>query len=289
MNALIKYKQMKLNYIKMKYYNTYIIILLSAIFALSSCELEMAKKVPTLPEVELFNYCETNTFNTLDILDNAIGLSLYLEAPDSMKNITMLNVLKNKSVIKTQPLTYKLITYNNKYHNIDTILTVKIDSSSIFKKGAKWEIKFGSYYLASSPYSKTSFITCLDSTKWSFKTNRSKLSDFVTTGELIITSSAKKPLFFSKVTVTGDNEFNDLDTTNTGCKANVSITNALVKESLKWKFNAGNFTCHWNNLKTKSVIDIQAEYTPENKWIISGPNKTYLINLNLPNYYLPTN
>ena len=274
----------------MKRNNSFIIALLSAILLLSSCEIEEAKTPATVPDVQLFNYCESNTFNTLEQLDNVIGLSLYLNAPDSVKNVTLIKVLKGMVVIKTRPFTYKLVKYDNKSYVVDTVNTVIIDSSSIFTKGAKWKIIRGSnyyYYNMPKTYNDTSIITCLDATKWSFKTNRTRLSDFLTSGELIISSNGKRPLFFSKVTVIGTNDLTQKDTTNNLHKVNYSIKTTLVKDSLRWKFKEGKFSSVWEDMKLNTKFSIDAEYSIQNKTIVNGQNKTILENSNSPHYYQP--
>jgi ABC-type uncharacterized transport system auxiliary subunit len=275
----------------MKHNKLVLIALLSALTMLTSCEIESPKTTTYVPELELFNHCESNTFRTLEIMDNAIGLSLYLSAPDSMKNITQLRLLKDMAVIVKKKNNYYLVSCYKNSLSIDTLFSVRIDSSSIFTKGAKWKIRKYNNDYTRTAQNDTITITCLDSTKWSFKTNQTKLSRYLCSGELIISSSSKKPLYFSKVSVTGSNLLTEVDTfRNYSYKVAYEIQSALVKDSLKWKFKDGGFLSHWEDLIKKKDLSIEATYSAPYKKIKNGANEIEVQNFdNQIRYFTPSN
>jgi hypothetical protein len=266
----------------MKTTKSHFLVLLSLLTLFGSCQINDGEMPKTTGELQIFDYCNVNTLSSLDMLDNVIGLSLYLSAPDSIKSITALKVLKGMSVVKTKPSTYKLVKYDKDYYRIDTLYTVVIDSNSIYKKGAKWQItKFGGYYSSN----QTSTITCLDTNKWSFKTDKTQLCNWLTSGELIVTSSNQRPLFFSKVTITGANNLSTTDSLYNSYKVNYTITSPLFKDSLQWKISDGKFTGYGEYVDTKQNMTINGAYSFSNKIIYHNGITITNPNNNLDCYY----
>jgi hypothetical protein len=231
----------------------YQIIILLHLIVFTSCQIREAEPKPDFTKTgyQILRNAESGIFKLITLFDNSLKINNYINAPDSLKEIT-----KKMFFVSIQMKYEKPNKWYLTQNNFDTISTIVSDTISLNTIGAIWFVKERKL----DEYCK---IECIAYNKWkiiAFKTNIFGLTE---SASLIFECTDKiHPLSFktSNFTITGNGDLTSIFKEEQNVYITYSINDKLQNDTTNSRLRSGSLDLTAKNLKTNQFSSATVAY-----------------------------